>query len=76
MCAFMPASANWSGAMPLTAREPNSGRHAWPGRRPAPSASNAAKYSPAKTTSRRATSSGSSNSPAFASASTARVTAR
>ena len=43
MCAFMPAIANCSGAMPRCARFSNSGAHARPILRPAPSSSMASK---------------------------------
>src|SRR5581483_6638324 len=62
ICAFTPASANWSGATPRLDRSENNGTHA-DGTSAAPrsNASNAEKNRPAKPTSRR-----SRNSPSLA----------
>ena len=76
MCAFIPAIANCSGAMPGLPRASNSGAHAREGGLPAATSSTAPKYRSAKTTSSREMNAASSNVAVTDSVATARVTAR
>ena len=77
MCAFIPASANWSGATPFRARSSRSGAHArGTADGSCAAASTASKKRPANWTSSAAMNAGSANVTPESRACTASVTAR